>query len=214
MSDFNELTQALVELDEDKVYQQVDQRINAGDNPLDMIRDCNEGMVEIGKLFEKNDYYLSELIMAGEIFKTVMAKLEPMLGNSKQKAQVTKGIVVLGTVKDDIHDIGKDIVASMLRGTGFEVVDLGVDVSSEQFITAIKETGAKVLALSCLLNFTFPEIKKVIDDLAAAGLRDKVTVMIGGAPTNEEVRNYAGADFYGKDAAAAITLCKEIYHCQ
>ena len=211
MSNFNELTQAFIELEEDKVYQQVDQRINAGDNPLDIIADCNEGMVEIGKLFEKNEYYLSELIMAGEIFKTVMAKLEPMLGDAKQEAQVTKGTVVLGTVKDDIHGIGKDIVASMLKGTGFEVVDLGVDVSAEKFVAAVKETGAKVLALSCLLNFTFPEIKKVVDEITAAGLRDKVTIMIGGAPTNEDVRKYAGADFYGKDAAAAINICKEIY---
>lgn len=211
MSNFNELTQAFIELEEDKVYQQVDQRINAGDNPLDIIADCNEGMVEIGKLFEKNEYYLSELIMAGEIFKTVMAKLEPMLGDAKQEAQVTKGTVVLGTVKDDIHGIGKDIVASMLKGTGFEVVDLGVDVSAEKFVAAVKETGAKVLALSCLLNFTFPEIKKVVDEITAAGLRDKVTIMIGGTPTNEDVRKYAGADFYGKDAAAAINICKEIY---
>ena len=211
MSNFNELTQAMIELEEDKVYQQVDQRINAGDNPLDIIGYCNVGMVEIGKLFEKNEYYLSELIMAGEIFKTVMSKLEPMLGDLKQEDQPTKGTVVIGTVKDDIHDIGKDIVVSMLKGTGFEVVDLGVDVSAEKFVTVIKETGAKVLALSCLLNFTFPEIKKVVDELTAAGLRDSVTVMIGGAPTNEDVRKFAGADFYGKDAAAAITICKEIY---
>ncbi len=206
-----ELTKAMVELDEDKVYALVDQEIAAGTGPLEIIAQCNEGMVEIGRLFEENEYYLSELIMAGEIFKNVMSKLEPMLGDAKLDAQPSKGTVVLGTVKDDIHDIGKDIVVSMLKGTGFDVVDLGVDVPAEKFVAAVKETGAKIIGLSCLLNFTFPEIKKVVDELTAAGLRDQVKVMIGGAPTNEDVRVFAAADFYGKDAASAVRICKQIY---
>lgn len=206
-----ELTKAMVELNEDQVYQMVDQQIEAGANPLEIIAQCNEGMVDIGGLFEKGDYYLSELIMAGEIFKTIMTKLEPLLAGNGQAAQVTKGTVVLGTVKDDIHDIGKDIVVSMLKGTGFDVVDLGVDVPAEKFVEAVKETGAKIVGVSCLLNFTFPEIKKVVDALTAAGLRDQVKVMIGGAPTNEDVRAFAAADFYGKDAASAVSICKQIY---
>lgn len=211
MSNFSVMTQAMIELDEDKVYELLEQRMIILDNPLDIIRDCNIGMVEIGKLFEKKDYYLSELIMAGEIFKTVMSKLEPLLGDQEQEEQPKRGTVVIGTVKDDIHDIGKDIVVSMLKGTGFEVVDLGVDVPAEKFVAAVQESGAKVVGLSCLLNFTFPELKKVVDELTASGLRDKVKVMIGGAPCNEEVRIFTGADYYGKDAAAAITICKEIF---
>ncbi|WP_407312364.1 B12-binding domain-containing protein [Desulfosporosinus sp. SB140] len=206
-----ELTKAMVGLDEDKVYEIVDQLIAAGSNPGDIIAQCNEGMVDIGKLFEKNEYYLSELIMAGEIFKNIMSKLEPMLIGNDQASQTMKGTVVMGTVKDDIHDIGKDIVVSMLKGTGFEVVDLGVDVPPEKFVQAVKETGAKIVGVSCLLNFTFPEIKKVVDELTAAGLRDQVKVMIGGAPINEDVRVYAAADFYGKDAASAVSICKQVY---
>lgn len=211
MSNFSELTQAMIELNEDTVYAQVDQKIDGGENPLDIIGECNVGMVEIGKLFEENEYYLSELIMAGEIFKNVMAKLEPMLGETHKEDQPSKGTIVLGTVKEDIHDIGKDIVVSMLKGTGYDVVDLGVDVPAEKFVAAVKETGAKLVGLSCLLNFTFPEIKKVVDALTDAGLRDQVKVMIGGAPTNEDVRNFAGADYYGKDAASAVTICNQVY---
>lgn len=206
-----ELTKAMVGLDEESIYKHVDQQISEGINPVDIIAQCNEGMVEIGSLFEKNEYYLSELIMAGEIFKTVMSKLEPLLAGTDQAAAVSKGTVVLGTVKDDIHDIGKDIVASMLKGTGFDVIDLGVDVPPEKFVEAVKESGARIVGVSCLLNFTFPEIKKVVDELTAAGLRDQVKIMIGGAPTNEDVRTFAAADFYGKDAAAAVSICKQVY---
>lgn len=211
MSNFSELTKAFIDLDEEKVYELVQKKTEAGEDPVGIIKECNEGMTEIGKLFEQNEYFLSELIMSGEIFKSIMAKLEPMLGDVQQENEPSKGTVVIGTVKEDIHDIGKDIVVSMLRGTGYEVVDLGVDVPAGKFVAAAKETGAKVVCLSCLLNFTFPELKKVVDELAAAGLRDTVKVAIGGAPCNEEVRKFAGADYYAKDAAAAVTICKEIY---
>ncbi|MDA8211783.1 MAG: cobalamin-dependent protein [Clostridia bacterium] len=211
MSNFTELTQAFINLDEEKVYGLVQKKIAAGEDPVGIIKECNEGMTEIGKLFEQNEYFLSELIMSGEIFKSIMAKLEPMLGDVQQENEPSKGTVVIGTVKEDIHDIGKDIVVSMLRGTGYEVVDLGVDVPADKFVAAAKETGAKLVGLSCLLNFTFPELKKVVDELDAAGLRDTVKVAIGGAPCNEEVRKFAGADYYAKDAAAAVSICKEIY---
>jgi len=120
--------------------------------------------------------------------------------------------VVIGTVKDDIHDIGKDIVVTLLKGTGFDVVDLGVDVPAEAFVKAVRKTGAKALGLSCLLNFTFPEMKKVVDELTAAGLRGQVKVIIGGAPCNEEVLKFCGADYYAVDAASGVRYCKEIYN--
>lgn len=209
MSNLSELAKALVELEEDKVIQVVDQKLQAGEEPLGMIKELNEGMVEIGRLFEANQYFLSELIMSGEILTGVMAKLEPLLTGAESEENA--GVVVIGTVKEDIHDIGKNIVVSLLKGTGFEVVDLGVDVPADKFVQAVKETGAKVLGLSALLNFTFPEIKKVVDALTEAGIRDQVKVMIGGAPCNEQVREYAGADYYAKDAAAGVNICKEIY---
>lgn len=209
MSNLSELAKALVDLDEDNVSSIVDKKLRAGEEPLNMIKELNEGMVEIGRLFEENQYFLSELIMSGEILSGVMAKLEPMLTGGKTEEHI--GVVVVGTVKDDIHDIGKNIVVTLLKGTGFEVVDLGVDVPTEKFVQAVKETGAKVLGLSALLNFTFPAMKKVVEALAEAGLRDQVKVIIGGAPCNEQVREFSGADYYAKDAASGVKLCKEIY---
>lgn len=209
MSNLSDLGKALVELDEEKVNQLVKAQIEAGVEPLQIIKDCNVAMAEIGQLFEKNEYFLSELILAGEILKGVMAIVEPLLVNVEKE---TSGqVVVIGTVKEDIHDIGKDIVVTLLKGTGFDVVDLGVDVPADAFVKAVKDTGAKVVGLSCLLNFTFPELKKVVDELAAAGLRDQVKVIIGGAPCNEEVRQFAGADYYAIDAAAGVKICKEVY---
>lgn len=209
MSNLTELGRALVELDEDLVNKIVKQKIDAGESPLNIIKELNEGMGKIGSLFEANEYYLSELIMSGEILKGVMNELEPLLANV-EKDTSSAGLVVIGTVKDDIHDIGKNIVVTLLKGTGFDVMDLGVDVPAETFVQTMKDTGSKVLGLSALLNFTFPAMKEVIDQLAAAGLRDQVKVIIGGAPCNEEVRQYTGADYLAKDAASGVSICKEI----
>ena len=210
MGKLTQLAQALVDLDEELVNKIVKEKIAAGEAPLDIIKECNEGMGKIGKLFEANEYYLSELIMSGEILKGVMNELEPLLANVEKEAS-TADVVVIGTVKDDIHDIGKNIVVTLLKGTGFDVIDLGVDVPAETFVKTIKETGARVLGLSALLNFTFPAMKEVVDQLAAAGLRDQVKVIIGGAPCNEEVRQFTGADYLAKDAATGVNICKEIF---
>lgn len=209
MGDFTELGQAILDLDEAKADALVKQKIASGEDPLGIIKECNDGMVEVGRRFEKEEYYLSELVMSGEIFGSIMRQLEPLLGDVEQ--QYSKGTVVIGTVKDDIHDIGKNIVITLLKGNGFEVVDLGINVPAEAFVSAVREKGAKVLGLSALLNFTFPEMKNVVDQLAAAGLRDQVKVIIGGSPCNEEVRKFTGADFYAKDAAEGARICQEIY---
>ncbi len=210
MSDLTELGKALLALDEEKVTALVNRKISAGEDPLAIIEECNQAMVEVGNLFSKNEYFISELVMSGEIFNSIMDKLEPLLGE-KERGATVKGKVVIGTVKDDIHDIGKNIVVTFLKGNGFEVIDLGVDVPSEVFVKTVKEQGAKVLGLSALLNFTFPEMKKVVDDLVAAGLRDQVRVIIGGSPCNEQVRQYTGADYYAKDAAEGARICQEIF---
>lgn len=209
MANLTELAQALINLEEDKVIKLVKEKIQAGVAALDIIAECNEGMAQIGKLFEDNEYFLSELIMSGEIIKMVMDELEPLLANVEKTA--AGDVVVIGTVKEDIHDIGKNIVVTLLKGTGFAVVDLGVDVPADEFVKAVQETGAKIVGLSCLLNFTFPEMKKVVEALAAVGVRDQVKVIIGGAPCNEDVRKFTGADYYAKDAAAGVRICKEIY---
>lgn len=204
-----QLAEALRDLDEEKVYGLVDQGVQNGTSVLDLIAECNAGMVAVGDLFSEGQYFLSELIYSGEILTAVMEKLDPLLKGAG--AGESKGKVIIGTVKGDIHDIGKNIVISLLRGSGFEVIDMGVDVPTEEFANKVKETGAKALGLCALLNFTYPEMKTVIESLQQAGLRDAVQVIIGGAPCNEQVREFAGADFYAPDALAAVNICKKIY---
>jgi methylmalonyl-CoA mutase cobalamin-binding domain/chain len=205
----NELANALRDLDEKKVYALVDEKINKGVSALDIIDECNEGMVAVGELFSQKKYFISQLIFSAEILKTVMNRLDPLLEGIQKKDSI--GNVVIGTVKGDIHDIGKNIVSTLLRGSGFEVVDLGVDVSTEKFIEAIKESGAKVLGMSALLSTTYPEMKNVVNAINEAGLREYVKIIIGGAPVNEQVRQFTGADYYAEDAVIGINLCKEIY---
>lgn len=205
------LAEALRDLEEQKVYKLVDEQVKDGVPVTTIIAELNEGMVAVGDLFAQGTYFLSELIFSGEVLTSVMNKLEPLLKGTT--AGGSCGTIVIGTVKGDIHDIGKNIVTSLLRGSGFEVIDMGVDVPTEAFAAKVKETGAKIVGLAALLNFTYPEMKNVIADMAAKGLRDGVSVIIGGAPCNEQVRQFAGADYYAPDAVAAVNFCKSIYKC-
>jgi methanogenic corrinoid protein MtbC1 len=163
-------------------------------------------MSDVGRRFEDKEYFLSELIMSAEIFKEAIALIEPHL---EPGAGQTKGSVVIGTVKGDIHDMGKNIVATLLRCEGYDVHDLGVDVPPDAFVDKLKETGAQLLALSGLLTLAFDSMKETVDTLAEAGLRDKVKVIIGGGPVNEKVVEFSGADAYGVDAAYAVKLASE-----
>jgi methylmalonyl-CoA mutase cobalamin-binding domain/chain len=205
-----DLAQALADLEEKKVYELVDEKIKQGVNVLNIIQECNTGMVRVGELFSEGTYFISQLIFSAEILKQVMNKLEPLLTGS-QTATVLGRKVVIGTVRGDIHDIGKNIVITLLKGAGFDVIDLGVDVPKEKFVQAVKESGARVLGLSALLNFTYPEMKEVVDAVKGAGLGDQVKIIVGGTPVNEQVREYAGADYYAPDAVAGVNICKRIY---
>jgi methylmalonyl-CoA mutase cobalamin-binding domain/chain len=204
-----ELEKALADLEEKKVYELVDRKVSEGADVLEIVAELNAGMVKVGELFSEEKYFISQLIYSAEILKEVMKKLAPLL--EKAEAGESSGKVIIGTVKGDIHDIGKNIVVTLLKGSGFEVVDLGVDVPPEKFVQAIKDSGAKVLGMSALLNFTYPEMKTVVEEVEKAGLRDKVKILIGGAPCNEQVREFAGADFYAKDAVAGVRYCKDVY---
>ncbi len=204
-----ELADALRDLDENKVYDLVDQKIDQGVSALDIIDECNAGMVAVGELFSDNKYFLSQLMFSANILKTVMDRLDPILEGTQKRNAVGK--VVMGTVSGDIHDIGKNIVITLLRGTGFEVIDLGVSVPAEKFVEVLQESGAAVLGLSALLSTTYPAMKNAVEAVNKAGLREKVKIIIGGAPVNERVRQFAGADFYAQDAVAGINLCKDIY---
>jgi len=202
----NHLTQTLADLQEEKTLDMVLKELYSGGDPLEILRACQQGMVLVGEKYEKDIYYVSDLMMAGEIFKGVSKLLSPHITEDSGPGA---GSVVVGTVAGDIHDIGKDLVIGMLKANNFEVHDLGVDVKTELFIEKLKETGAPVLALSGLLTVAFDAMKEVIASLEKEGLRDKVKVMVGGGPVNEEVCHYTGADGWGADAQVAVKLASE-----
>jgi methanogenic corrinoid protein MtbC1 len=204
MSD--QLAAALADLEEESVLKLAQERLDAGDDPMAILKSCHEGMAMIGKRYEESEYYVSDLIMAGEIFKEAMAVLSPHL---KADSAGTRGKVVTGTVKGDIHDIGKDIVVTLLKAANYDVLDLGVDVPPQKFVEAVKESKATIVGLSGLLTISFESMKETIEALNAAGLRSRVKVMVGGGPVTEMVRAYVGADAFGADAQAAVTLCNQ-----
>jgi methanogenic corrinoid protein MtbC1 len=204
MSD--QLATAMADLEESTALEIVRQRLDAGDNPMSILASCREGMTQVGKRFETREYFISELIMAAEIFKQASALLSSRL---KTDVVGSRGKVVIGTVKGDIHDIGKDIVVSLLKAANYDVRDLGVDVPPQKVVDAVKETGATVVGLSGLLTVAFDAMKETVAALAAAGLRSKVKVMIGGGFVSETVQQYAGADAWGTDAQAAVSLCNQ-----
>jgi methanogenic corrinoid protein MtbC1 len=209
MTDLTELARSMADLDKKRVLMLLEEKLKGGTLPLDIVKELNDGMTEVGNRFTACEYYISELIFSSHVYKEVMSFLEPHLG--QVELDQSAGAVVIGTVKGDIHDIGKNIVVTLLRNAGFKTVDLGVDVPADKFIETLKETGAKVLALSCLLNLAIQEMKNVVDGLAAAGLRDRTKVIVGGQPIDEKVSEYVGADYYGSDAPAGVRICKEIY---
>ena len=209
MTTLAELTQALVDLKKDEVLAMVDDQLKGKTPPLEIVKALNDGMVQVGERFAACEYFISELIYSSHIMKEVMTQLDPLFEQTDSGESGEK--VVIGTVKGDIHDIGKNIVVTLIRNAGFKVIDLGVDVSAERFVEALKETGAKALALSCLLNLAITEMKHVVEVLETSGIRDSVKVIIGGQPIDEEVRHYVGADYYGADAPAGIHICKQIY---
>ena len=197
------LTSALVEMREDDVLVAVRAAQAAGTSSPDIIAALQAGMKDIGDKYEAGDYFLSELIMSAEIFKRALEEL----GLDRSAADTgMRGTVILGTVHTDIHDIGKNIVASVLSANGFKVVDLGVDVPAQKFVDAARDTDAKVIGLSCLLTTAFPAMKETVAAFAAAGLRDKVTIMIGGGPVNNELALQLGADGAGTSAQDAVIL--------
>ena len=206
MSELEEISAALAELDEERTLQLVRKAIDNQLPPLSILQACQKGMDEIGSRFEKCDYFVSDLMMSGEVFKQIVIILDPLLAGSGMKPI---GKVVFGTVKGDIHDIGKDIVVNMLKSAGFEVIDLGVDVPAARFVTALKESGATVLGMSGLLTLAFDSMKETVNAVAAAGLRDKVRIMVGGGPVDGNVCRVVGADDWGADAQQAVRLARQ-----
>lgn len=184
----------------------VNSLLERGNDPLIILDACREAMTLIGGKFERGESFVPELIMAGEIMRQISEIVKPHLVGEVEVQKIGK--VVIGTVQGDIHDIAKDIVVFMLDINGFEVIDLGVDVSSQAFIDKLQEEGASILGLSGFLTMAFEPMKQTIENLSTAGLREKVKVMIGGGPVDEGAKIYTGADAWGKDAVAAVKIAK------
>jgi methylmalonyl-CoA mutase cobalamin-binding domain/chain len=209
MAQLTDLAQALVDLEKDRVNAIVEDKLKRGILPLEIVKELNDGMIEVGERFASCEYFISELMYSSHIMKEIMVRLESLFGHADLSE--SGRIVVIGTVKGDIHDIGKNIVVTLLKNASFRVIDMGIDVAADRFVEKLKETGAKVLGLSCLLNIAFQEMRNVVDTLTRNGIRDQVKVIIGGQPTDEKVREYVGADYYAPDAPAGVKICKEIY---
>ena len=205
----NELSKALLELEEGRVFEKVDLLISEGVEPLKIIDALSVGMEDVGKRFKAGDYFLSELVFSGEIFKQAMDKVKPLLGDSQN--DLIRGKVVIGTVKGDIHDLGKNIVIAMLKSASYEIIDLGVDVPPEKFADAVKSSGASLVGLSLLLTTVYDSLRNCIKAIKESDPDGTVKIMIGGSITSESLRQEVGADFYGPDAAAAIDIAREVY---
>jgi methanogenic corrinoid protein MtbC1 len=202
-----DLSKALADLKEDEALQIVQEKLKAGADPMGILEDARRGMEIVGTRFSKSEYFIPDLVYSGEILKKINEMVKPKL--AEEAGEKRGGKVIIGTVAGDIHDIGKDIVVFMLDVNGFDVYDLGVDVPVQKFVDKIKETSAPIVGLSGFLTLAYDSMKQTIEAIKAAGLRDKTKIMIGGGQITEEVRKYTGADAFGKDAMAGVSLARE-----
>jgi 5-methyltetrahydrofolate--homocysteine methyltransferase len=208
MAQDKELYEAILSGDAEAAEVAAGKALATGVQPMDLItHSMIPAMDEVGRLFEAEEYYFPELLMSGQAMKASMNPLRPLLAAAGHQSA---GTVVAGTVHGDLHDIGKNLVVTMLEGAGFEVFDLGTDVSPEQFIEAIEKHHPQIVCLSALLTVTMPTMKTTIDALTAAGVRDQVKVLVGGAPVNQRYAQEIGADGYGETANAAVALARKL----
>jgi 5-methyltetrahydrofolate--homocysteine methyltransferase len=201
-----DLVKALADLKEKEALQIVQERLNAGDNPLSILNDARRAVEIVGKRFSDCEYFIPDLVYSGEILKAITDMVKPKLTKAAEVKRIGK--VIVGTVAGDIHDIGKDIVVFMLDVNGFEVFDLGIDVPAQKFVDAIKNTGSGVVGLSGFLTLAFQSMKDTVEAIKGAGLRNKVKIMIGGGQIDDQVKGFTGADAYGKDAMEGVKLAK------
>jgi len=208
MSILDNLRQSVIDGDAAQAPALVKQAMEAGVPPEQILNEgLISGMSHVGKLFEEGEFFVPEMLIAARAMKAGLALLRPSLAAANIKAV---GKVIIGTVQGDLHDIGKNLVAMMLEGAGFEIVDLGTDVSPQKFVDGVKLHQPQLVGLSALLTTTMPRMKDVVEALKEAGLRDKVKVMIGGAPVTEKYAHDIGADVYAPDASSAATRAKQL----
>jgi len=204
-----DLTKNLIELEREKVLSEVKERLNQNDDPMKIFEECKQGMEIVGEKYKQKEYFLAELMLSGDLFREVMELIEPRLGKVKTEGDI-KGKMVLTTIKGDIHDLGKNILATLLKLEGIEVYDLGVDVDPDIVVEKVKEIQPDFLGFSSLLTITFDPMKEVINRLEEAGLRDKLKILVGGGITTSLVKDYIGADFQTIDAMEGVNYCLEI----
>ena len=207
---YKQMAQAVIDGDDEEASALAQSALEQGVDPLTAInKGYTAGMDVVGELYSTGEYFLPDLILGGEAMKAALASLEPALKASGQAREVA-GVVVLGTVKGDIHEIGKSLVGSMLSANGFEVYDLGIDIEAGEFVAKAREYKADIVALSALLTTTMLHQRDVIEHLAEAGLRDKVKVMVGGSPVTQGWAEQIGADGFAEDAAGAVGVAKKL----
>jgi 5-methyltetrahydrofolate--homocysteine methyltransferase len=202
----DQLVEAIVEMRDDEAVAIARDRIASGTDPIEILAACRDAMAEVGNRFESGEYFVPELILAGEVLRSISELVKPFMTGAS--AQAKKARIVLGTVAGDIHDIGKDIVFFMLDVNGFEVIDLGVDVPVQTFVDKVGELKPQIVALSGFLTLAYDSMRDTVRALEAAGLRSDVKIMIGGGVVDEQVRAFTGADAFGLDAMAAVNLAK------
>ncbi len=208
MAQSKELYDAILHGDAKKAHAATEAALAAGAVPMQLISESMvPAMDEVGRLFEAEEYFVPELLLAGRAMRSALDLLRPLMTASGQKLS-TK--VVIGTVKGDLHDIGKNIVGSMLEGSGFEVIDLGTDVSPEKFVSAVEEQKPHVVCMSALLTVTMPSMKTTIEAIKTAGLRTRVKVLIGGAPVTMQYAKEIGADGYSENASGAVGMVRNL----
>jgi 5-methyltetrahydrofolate--homocysteine methyltransferase len=207
MTQHDDLAAAIAACEEAKAMELLRSKLAAGVSPHDLLGECNRGMIELGQRFGREECFLPDLMFGGMIMKNLMAELGPRLGVSE--AVQARATAVIGTVQHDVHDIGKDILVMMLRGAGFEVIDLGVDVPPQQFVAAIRRHNPAVVGMSLLLTTCFKSVSATVQAIQEAGLRRQVAIMVGGAAASDLLSQNAGCDYYGKTAVDGLK-----YACQ
>jgi 5-methyltetrahydrofolate--homocysteine methyltransferase len=204
---YERLVEAIVKMDEDEAMTAAKDLLAKGDDPLKILEQCRKAVEIVGAQFEKGDCFLPELMMAGHMLGEISNLVRPVMSKGLEVKRIGK--VLMGTVEGDVHDIGKNIVTFLLDANGFEVMDIGIDVPPEKFVEAIQSFSPQVVGLSGLLTIAYDSMKKTVEAVKEAGLRDKVKIMIGGGQMSDKVKEYAGADAYAKDAMAGVVLAKQ-----
>ncbi|MEM4887811.1 MAG: cobalamin-dependent protein [Thermosphaera sp.] len=208
MSVSEEFINAILELDEKRAIELTKARISKGEDPLKILDDLRIAAEKVGEKYEKGEFFVADLVMAGEIMKEISELVRPKLKELGKTREII-GKLVIGTVEGDIHDIGKNIVVTLAEAAGFEVIDLGVDVPPQKFVEAIKQHQPDIVGMSCLITAGLESMKRTVDAIKEAGLRDKVKIIIGGGRVDEYAKEYTGADAWATDAATGVKIMIE-----